>query len=113
MLQNLIALGVNLLDASDICIATVDNAVIEQAVRRLRPRIEQGKGFGETIGTLPVYPPIAAQMIRLGEATGNMDLMLRKVADFYEKGVEIMAAGLSQLIAPIMIVFLSGLVGMI
>jgi len=110
-MQTLLASGVNLIDAVEICKATVDNAVIEAAVAKIRAEIEAGKTFGMVITKLKIFPDMAVQMITVGESTGNMDQMLDKVADFYEEEVETLVAGLTKMIEPIILVFLGGTVG--
>jgi type IV pilus assembly protein PilC len=110
-MQTLLASGVNLMDAIDICKATIDNAVLEDAVATIRSDVEAGKTLGMVITKLSVFPRMAVQMISVGESTGNLDKMLEKVADFYEEEVETMVSGLSKLIEPIVLVFLGGAVG--
>jgi len=110
-MQTLLSSGVSLLDAIDICRATVDNAVVEGAVGKIRSEIEAGNRLGVVINKLDVFPKMAVQMISVGEASGSLDQMLEKVADFYEAEVESMVAGLSKLIEPFILVFLGGAVG--
>lgn len=110
-MQTLLASGVNLIDAIDICKSTVDNAVIEDAVGKIRAEIEAGKTFGSVVARLPVFPKMAVQMISIGESTGNLDRMLEKIADFYEAEVETLVGGLTKLMEPIILVFLGGTVG--
>jgi type IV pilus assembly protein PilC len=110
-MQILLASGVNLIDAIDICKATVDNAVLEGAVAKIRAEVEGGKTLGAVVSRLGVFPSMAVQMISVGESTGNLDKMLEKVADFYESEVETMIAGMTKLIEPLILVFLGGTVG--
>ena len=110
-MQTLLASGVNLIDAIDICKATIDNAVLENAVAKIRAEVESGKTLGSVIGKLGVFPKMAVQMISVGESTGNLDKMLEKVADFYESEVESMINGLTKLIEPIVLVILGSMVG--
>ena len=110
-MQTLLMSGVNLIDAIDICKATIDNAVLEEAVGTIRAEIEQGKTLGAVFTKLPVFPRMAIQMISVGESTGALDKMLEKVADFYEAEVEVMIQGLTKLIEPLVLVVLGGIVG--
>lgn len=110
-MQTLLSSGVSLLDAIDICKATIDNAVVEGAVGRIRSEIEAGNRLGSVINKLPAFPKMAVQMISVGEASGSLDQMLEKVADFYEAEVEAMVAGLTKMIEPFILVFLGGAVG--
>lgn len=110
-LGTLLQSGVNLIEAIDICTAALDNSVLETAVVKIRAEVESGKTLGSTIERLKVFPTMAVQMISIGEATGALDRMLDKVADFYEEEVEIMVGGLTKLIEPLILVFLGGTVG--
>jgi type IV pilus assembly protein PilC len=110
-LATLLASGVNLLDAIDICQQTIDNAVLEDAVKKVRPQIEQGQNLSSVFMAISVFPKMATQMMQVGETTGQLDRMMEKVADFYEAEVEILVQGLTKLIEPIMLVFLGSTVG--
>jgi type IV pilus assembly protein PilC len=110
-MQTLLSSGVNLIDAIEICRSTIDNAVLEDAVGKIRAEVEAGKTLGMVVGKISVFPKMAAQMISVGESTGNMDKMLEKVADFYEMEVEALVGGLTKLIEPFVLVFLGGTVG--
>ena len=102
--------GVNLIDAIDICQATIDNAVLEDAVGKIRGEVEAGRPWA-TSSRLKVFPKMAVQMISVGEATGSLDSMLEKVAEFYEEEVEAFVNSMSKLIEPIILVVLGGTVG--
>jgi len=110
-MQTLLSAGVTLIDAIDICKSTIDNAVLETAVAKIKGDVEAGKTLGAVIAKLGVFPPMAVQMISVGESTGALDKMLDKVADFYESEVETMVNGLTKLIEPLILVFLGGTVG--
>lgn len=110
-MQTLLSSGVNLIDAIDICKATIDNSVLEEAVSGLRGEVEAGKTLGLVVSKMNVFPKMAAQMIGVGESTGNLDKMLEKVADYYEAEVEAMVSGLTKLIEPVILVFLGGAIG--
>ncbi len=109
-LQTLITAGVNLVDAVDIARTTVDNVVIADAVSKIRGEVETGKSLSTVVTGISVFPKMAAQMISVGEATGNLDKMLEKVADFYEAEVESAVSNAGKLIEPIILVVLGGLV---
>lgn len=110
-LQTLLSSGVNLVDAIDICKNAADNAVIEEAVSRIRGEVEGGKTLGAVLMKIEIFPKMAAQMIMVGESTGNLDKSLDKIADFYESDVEVFVGGLTKLIEPFVLVFLGGMVG--
>lgn len=110
-LSTLLSSGVNIVDAIDICKQTIGNAVLEEAMVKVRADIEQGKALSTVFNTIDVIPKMATQMISVGESTGQLDKMLEKVADFYEAEVETLVGGLTKLIEPIILVFLGGTVG--
>lgn len=110
-LQTLLSSGVNLVDAIDICKNSADNAVIEEAVSKIRGEVEGGKTLGTVLMKIEVFPKMAAQMIMVGESTGNLDKSLDKIADFYESDVEVFVGGMTKLIEPFVLVFLGGMVG--
>jgi type IV pilus assembly protein PilC len=109
-LQTLLAAGVNLIDSVDIARTTVDNVVIAEAVSKIRGEVESGKSLSSVVMGISVFPKMAAQMISVGEATGNLDKMLEKVADFYEAEVESAVSTAGKLIEPLILVVLGGLV---
>jgi type IV pilus assembly protein PilC len=109
-LSTLLGSGVNLIEAIEICKATIDNSVLEDAVGKIRAEVESGKTLGVVLHRLNVFPRMAVQMISVGEATGALDKMLEKVADFYEEEVEAFVGTIGKLIEPIMLVFLGGTV---
>jgi type IV pilus assembly protein PilC len=110
-MQTLLMSGVNLIDAIDICKTTIDNAVLEEAVSKIRAEVESGKTLGMVVSKIGVFPKMAVQMIVVGESTGNLDKMLEKVADFYEGEVETLVGGLTKLIEPFVLLFLGVSVG--
>src|SRR6185312_10034498 len=83
----------------------------EDAVGKIRNEVESGKTLGLVMGKLKVFPRMAVQMISVGEATGALDKMLEKVAEFYEEEVESTVGAMTKLIEPIILVFLGGTVG--
>lgn len=110
-LGTMMSSGVPILDALMICSKTAGNKVVEQEVGRVRAAISEGKSIAEPLMDSAVFPPMVVQMIAVGESTGALDAMLQKVADFYEDEVENAVNGMKQLIEPLMILILGGLVG--
>ena len=110
-MSTLLSSGVNLIDAIDICKAVIDNAVLEDAMAKIREDVEGGKTLGMVVTKIVIFPRMAVQMITVGETTGNLDKMLERVADFYEQEVETLVGGITKLIEPIVLVFLGGSVG--
>jgi type IV pilus assembly protein PilC len=110
-LSTLLASGVSILEALDITARTAGNAVVEGAILLTRKSIEGGETIAAPLKETNVFPPMVVQMIGVGEATGALDTMLQKIADFYEEEVDVAVAGLLTLLEPIMIAFLGGVVG--
>lgn len=110
-LATLISSGVPILDGLQITAKTAGNAVIEDAVMNTRVRIEEGETIAEPLRESDVFPPMVVQMIGVGEATGALDTMLEKIAEFYEEEVDTAVAGLLTLLEPVMIAVLGVVVG--
>ena len=110
-LSTLLASGVSILEALDITARTAGNAVVEQAIFSTRKSIEGGDTIAGPLRQTEVFPPMVVQMIGVGEATGALDTMLSKIADFYEEEVDVAVAGLLTLLEPLMISLLGGIVG--
>lgn len=110
-LSTLLASGVSILEALDITARTAGNAVVEEAIFATRKSIERGETIAGPLKQTAVFPPMVVQMIGVGEATGALDTMLSKIADFYEEEVDVAVAGLLTLLEPLMIALLGGIVG--
>jgi type IV pilus assembly protein PilC len=110
-LSTLMSSGVPILDGMEITARTAGNAIVEDAVIATRVRIERGETVAAPLKETRVFPPMVTQMIAVGEATGALDTMLAKIADFYEEEVDVAVAGLLTLLEPVMIAFLGGIVG--
>jgi type IV pilus assembly protein PilC len=110
-LGTLLASGVPILDALDICAKTAGNRVVQNAILRARDKISEGHDMAGPLGETKVFPSMVVQMIGVGEQTGAMDQMLQKIADFYEEEVDASVSALTSLIEPIMMAFLGIVVG--
>jgi type IV pilus assembly protein PilC len=110
-LGTLISSGVPILESLDITARTAGNAVIEQALLRVRQALEAGKNLAGPLKETNVFPGMVTQMIGVGEQTGAMDAMLQKIADFYEDEVDAAVKDLLAALEPAMIVFLGVVVG--
>jgi type IV pilus assembly protein PilC len=110
-LSTLLTSGVSILEALDITAKTAGNAIVEEAIYTTRKSIEGGETIAAPLAQTAVFPPMVVQMIGVGEATGALDTMLGKIADFYEEEVDVAVAGLLTLLEPIMIALLGGVVG--
>ena len=103
--------GVPILDALEIVAKSAGNKTIEQGILYVRAKISEGKNMAGPLAETKVFPPMVVQMIGVGEATGAMDQMLNKIADFYDDEVDVAVGALTSMIEPVMMVFLGGMVG--
>jgi type IV pilus assembly protein PilC len=110
-LGTLLASGVPILDALEICAKTAGNRVVKRSIMHAREKIAEGQDMAGPLGETKVFPAMVIQMIGVGEQTGAMDSMLQKVADFYEEEVDIAVAAMTSLIEPAMMAFLGVVVG--
>src|SRR5579872_1926277 len=110
-LSTLISSGVPILDGLEITAKTAGNSIVEDAIMVTRKSIERGETISAPLRETKVFPPMVTQMIGVGEATGALDTMLAKIADFYEEEVDTAVAGLLTLLEPIMIAILGIVVG--
>ena len=110
-LSTLISSGVPILDGLEITAKTSGNAIVEDAILQTRASIERGETIAQPLKETGVFPAMVSQMIGVGEATGALDIMLAKIADFYEEEVDTAVAGLLTLMEPLLIAFLGGAVG--
>jgi type IV pilus assembly protein PilC len=110
-LSTLISSGVPILDGLEITAKTAGNAIVEDGIMSTRKSIERGETIAAPLKETGVFPAMVSQMIGVGEATGALDTMLAKIADFYEEEVDTAVAGLLTLLEPLMIAFLGVVVG--
>jgi type IV pilus assembly protein PilC len=110
-LGTLITSGVPILEGLSITARTSGNAVLEQALMKVRKAIEEGRTIVDPLKESGVFPNMVTQMIGVGEATGAMDAMLQKIADFYEDEVDAATKDMLTLLEPVMIAFLGVAVG--
>jgi type IV pilus assembly protein PilC len=103
--------GVPILEALEITSETVNNAVVSDAVKDVQEAVKRGETVHEPLAQHAVFPPMVTQMLAVGEETGNVDVMLEKVADFYDQEVEATVNALTSLLEPLLIVVLGGAVG--
>lgn len=105
--------GVPVLNCLEIVTSTISNKIIADAVEAAQEEIKQGGMISLALQEKKVFPPLAIQMISIGEETGELDAMMMKVADFYEDEVEQAVKALTSIIEPLMMVMIAGMVGTI
>lgn len=110
-LSTLLHAGVPILLALEITSDTIDNAVISRAVADVRAAVREGQSVAKPLSSHPVFPPMVVQMVGVGEETGALDEMLRRIADFYDREVESTTESLTAALEPIMIATLGSIVG--
>ncbi len=110
---SLMSSGVGVLDALEVTGGAMGNKVIEKELKEAAQEVKNGKQLSVPLGNSKYFPPIVAQMLAVGEESGQIDTILVKVADFYEEEVETTIDGLSSIIEPIMIIVLGSIVGII
>jgi type IV pilus assembly protein PilC len=110
-LSTMITSGVPILDGLEIVAKTSGNMTIERAIMKTKERISEGRTIAEPLAESGVFPNMVCQMITVGESTGALDVMLAKIADFYEDEVDQTVDSLTTLLEPMMMVFLGGTVG--
>ncbi len=110
-LGTLLSSGVPILDSLEVVAKSAGNKIVEKGVRYVRAKISEGKNMATPLAETKVFPAMVVQMIGVGEATGAMDQMLSKIADFYDDEVDVGVAALTSMIEPVMMIFLGAVVG--
>ncbi len=110
-LSTLISSGVSIIDALTIAAKTAGNVVVEKAIYQVRQGVKEGQSIADPLAKSGIFPYMVIQMVSVGESTGVLEKMLDKIADFFEEEVDMTVDALSQMIEPVMIVFLGGVIG--
>lgn len=109
----LMGAGVAVLEALDVTSRAVGNVIYQETLTQAGFEVKNGKLLSATLEDNELFPSIVAQMLSVGEETGQTDTVLLKVADFYEEEVDLAIEGISAIIEPVMIVIMGGMVGLI
>lgn len=112
-LSSLLASSVPILQAVEVTSRVVGNKVIERVLLESRDSLEKGESLAAPMSESWVFPALVIHMVRVGEKSGALDEMLKKVADIYDQEVNEASDKLQSLIEPILIVFLAAIVGVI
>ncbi|HDP25193.1 MAG TPA: type II secretion system F family protein, partial [Deltaproteobacteria bacterium] len=112
-LGTMISSGVPIMDGLEITSKTAGNVIVENAIRSVRTAISEGKTMSDPLEQTGIFPGMVVQMIAVGEATGAMDQMLSKIADFYDEEVDVAVEALTSALEPMLMVFLGGIIGFV
>ena len=112
-LGTLLSSGVPILEGLLIVARTAGNKVVENAILSTRSAVSEGKTLAEPLTKSKVFPPMVIQMIAVGEATGALDNMLNKIADFYDDEVDSAVAAMTSMLEPMLMIFLGITVGFV
>lgn len=107
----MIAAGVPILQSLSIVGETSGNWVIEDALKKVQESVRTGNSIAAPLADQPIFPAMVVQMIAVGEDSGALEIMLTKVADFYEEEVQSTAEALTSLIEPLMIAVIGTVIG--
>ncbi len=110
-LGTMISSGVPILDALEVVAKTSGNVVLEEVIFEVRASIAEGQTIAEPLSETDIFPGMVIQMISVGEATGALDTMLEKIADFYDDEVDTAVDALTSMLEPLLMVFLGGSIG--
>lgn len=109
--SDMIGAGVPILKALQIVGETSGNWVIEEALKKVAESVRQGHSISVPLAHQPVFPPMVTQMVAVGEDAGSLEVMLEKIADFYDQEVEAATEQLTAMIEPLMVAFLGLVIG--
>jgi len=103
--------GITVLESMDILSGTIGNHYIARDFRNLREKLEQGRGLSAPLRSCPSFTPMMVSMVSIGEETGNMEEMLKEAAKHYDYEVEYAVSKMSELLGPVLVAGLTGVVG--
>lgn len=112
-LATMLTAGVSIIESLEICIQTLDNTVIAKDLEKVKKAVTEGKSITEPLSRITYFPDMVSQMIKVGESTGNLDEMLTKVSDVFEKELEVVIGTLTKMIEPLILVGLGGIIGFV
>lgn len=110
-LSTMLSSGVNILEALEIVAATAGNTQVERGLRHVRTRISEGQTMAGPLTEVGIFPAMVVQMISVGEATGALDTMLGKIADFYDDEVDAAVLQMFAMLEPLIMAFLAVILG--
>ncbi|MFH1771592.1 MAG: type II secretion system F family protein [Candidatus Omnitrophota bacterium] len=107
----LVRSGVGITNSLDIVGKTSGNKIVEEAVAKAKRTIQEGVPLSKPLSESPIFPPMVVKMIAVGERSGKLELMLSKIAQFYEEQTDAVIAGLASTLEPVLIVIIGFIVG--
>jgi type IV pilus assembly protein PilC len=110
-LGTMIQSGVPILDSLEIVAKTSGNVILEEIIYEVRASIAEGQTIADPLSETDIFPGMVVQMISVGEATGALDTMLSKIADFYDDEVDTAVDALTSMLEPLLMLFLGGSIG--
>jgi type IV pilus assembly protein PilC len=110
-LGSLISSGVGVVEALNIVAEATQNLLFKEAIEKASEKVRNGSTIAETIKTYKVFPILVPQMIAVGEETGSLDVILKKVADFYDSDVNNITKNLTTLLEPLIMIIIGLMVG--
>ena len=110
-LSTLLGSGIPILEGLEITAGTAGNVVIRNSILWARQEVEEGSTLAEPLRRRKLFPPMVTQIVAVGEQTGQLDNMLKKLADYYEEEADASIANLMTMLEPLMLIFLGGIVG--
>ncbi len=112
-LGTLVSSGVPIMEGLDVVARSAGNVIIEEAIQYTRSKVAEGKNIAGPLEETKIFPTMVVQMVGVGEQTGALDVMLTKIADFYDDEVDVAVDSLTALIEPMLMIVLGGSIGVI
>lgn len=112
-LSTLLAGGIPLVSACETSVTAVSNKYISSAIGPAIDKVRQGQAFHDALDQAEVFPHMAIDMIKVGEATGSLDEMLSSVADYFDEKVEVRMQRLLSLVEPVMLIVMGSLIAIL
>jgi len=112
-LSTLVASGVQLLTAFQICEKVTSNSLLKRCIRNAAASVTEGQGIGAGLAKLNIIPPMVIHMVNIGEMTGKLDELLLKIAEIYDEEVDDAVSLMTTLLQPILIVSVGGVIAVI
>lgn len=112
-LGTLVSSGVPIMEALDVVARSAGNDIIEEAIQYTRSKVAEGHNIAGPLDETNIFPKMVVQMVGVGEQTGALDVMLTKIADFYDDEVDVAVESLTALIEPMLMIVLGASLGVV